>query len=191
MDELFREINTQLGLKYFDKLYVSIHANERVRDELLRRVSNFRRKLKRRRGRQEIGTEQIFIITGRTGCGKSAFINNLRLKHQLSTRLPGKGQEGVFVLYIDCLRIGRFEEVIRKMLIALAEECRRSKSVWTSLKSKNWAERLQTSRISTMPSYTLLSVLRGVMRHLHLKQSKHLPVAVPVVFVLDNMSIEC
>ena len=191
MDDLFRALDTELAKKFFHDLYVKLSQNETAKDKLLEAVRDFERRVRSQyRTTIEPVPLQPFLITGRTGCGKSALIHSiLNTKgNLLGTKLPTRKSGGRLVVLVDCRRFRKFDEIIEQLLLKLAGECRRSKSIiWPSLQEAQWADRLTEESISTMDIDNRLSTLRGTLNHLHKKPSIGFLHAVPVIFILDNM----
>jgi hypothetical protein len=185
MDEFFREGDTRLASEFFENMYIRLPDNCKVAEELLKRVDAFGRALRRRR-RSHIAAQHPFLITGRTGSGKSALVRHLMATRRLRSDLSSSRHMSM-VIHIDCLAFTSFEEVARQMLQNLATECRKSAILWQALDKDAWTEKLKVSRVVSMHATTVISILRAVLELLHERSSKHYRAVCPVVYVLDNV----
>jgi len=184
MDEFFREGTTGSLRQIFDEAYVWIDDNERCAGELLRQWRGFCMRL--REGKHGPHHEP-FVLTGVAGVGKSALVEQLRLKGELKTKLDPMIDRRI-VVYVDCRPMLGFDQVARGMLGGLVQECGRSKSITSKLKELGFD--LRSGVLAAFAEDVACDMLTSILAALHGDTTTGaLARTYPVCFILDNLDL--
>ncbi|MGD1277807.1 MAG: hypothetical protein ABR964_11375 [Tepidisphaeraceae bacterium] len=175
VDHFFRDLEN-LGEKNLVKqAYVEMAENLRVAGELEHRINEFV-------GLFNSGAPSVippgrpFVITGPTGAGKSTLLSLMRDNDALS------GHGAGLLVFVDCLNIHSFAQLLWTLLQTLEEQCRKRPEVWSVVK-----DAFPTDACKLDIDQVIFECRRTMKLFHESTLEGHLPKPLPVVVVLDNL----
>jgi hypothetical protein len=185
VDTYYRELDSGVKSSAVKAMYIKVPQNLLVRDELQRRVQEYAR-IAAATAFNKLPKQYPFVITGGTGCGKTALVEYLRATDGLVSRLDSEDGR-IAVVYVDCLNRHNLADVLRGMLNGLLGEAKSSPELWRFLARKAWTKLVQSVDFWGLKDEILIGYLRGVIRCMHERTCGRKPMPVPACFVLDNL----